>query len=115
MRLVLAVLAPAILLAGVTAVRAAPEPFVVRLTLKDHRFIPQAIEAPAGTRLRIDLVNQDAATEEFDSEDLDVEKDVSPNGKVSFLVGPLEPGIYSFIGELHAETASGTIKAIAAP
>ena len=31
----------------------------------------------------------------------------------SFVVGPLKPGAYSFMGELHADTASGTLKAVA--
>ena len=59
-------------------------------------------------------VNLDAASEEFDSLDLGIEKDVTPKGRVSFVVGPLTPGVYSFIGELHADTAHGAIKAIAA-
>jgi plastocyanin len=114
MRLALAALTAA-LLAGVSTAEAAPEPHVVTLTLKDHRFTPEAVQVPAGQRIRIDLINQDAATEEFDSEDLHVEKDVTPNGRVSFVVGPLKPGTYSFMGELHADTAGGTMQAVAAP
>jgi plastocyanin len=115
MRPILAALTSALLAGGVSAAQAAPEPHVLTLTLKDHRFVPESVEVPAGQRIRIDLANQDAATEEFDSEDLHVEKEVTPNGKVSFVVGPLKPGSYSFMGELHADTASGTIKAVAAP
>ena|SRR5437879_1039545 len=105
----------ALLAAGVAAASPEPGPHEVTLTLKDHRFTPELVEAPAGQRIRITLVNRDAASEEFDSEDLHVEKDVTPNGKVSFVVGPLKPGVYSFMGELHADTASGTIRAVAAP
>jgi plastocyanin len=90
---------------------AAQAPTTVRLVLKDHRFSPEQITVPAGQKVRIELVNQDPASEEFDSEDLHVEKDVTPHGKVTFEVGPLQPGAYSFMGELHADTASGTIKA----
>lgn len=103
------------LLAGLSAAQAAPDPHAVTLTLKDHRFTPETVEVPAGARIRIDLVNRDPASEEFDSPDLDVEKDVTPNGKVSFVVGPLKPGSYSFQGELHADTAQGTIEALATP
>ena len=102
------------LMAAATAM-ADPEVQAVTLTLKDHRFTPSTLEAPAGRRIRIDLVNLDAATEEFDSEDLRVERDVTPHGKVSFMIGPLTPGAYSFMGELHADTAQGTIKAVATP
>ncbi|HEX5380275.1 MAG TPA: cupredoxin domain-containing protein [Phenylobacterium sp.] len=116
MRLTLAAaLASALLAGGASAADATPEPHEVTLTLKDHRFTPDSVEVPAGQRIRIVLINQDAATEEFDSEDLQVEKDVTPNGKVSFVVGPLSAGAYSFMGELHADTATGTVTAVAAP
>jgi plastocyanin len=92
---------------------AADSPATVRLVLKGHRFTPDAISVPAGQRVRIELINEDAASEEFDSEDLGVEKDVNPHGKVTFEVGPLKPGSYSFMGELHADTASGTLTATA--
>jgi hypothetical protein len=92
---------------------ASADPHVVALTLKDHRFTPSSVTVPAGQRVRIELTNQDGASEEFDSDDLHVEKDVTPHGKVAFEVGPLEPGSYSFMGELHADTAAGELKAVA--
>jgi plastocyanin len=88
-----------------------PGPSVV-LTLNDHRFSPSAVTVPAGQTIRIELINRDAASEEFDSVDLGVEKDVTPNGRASFTVGPLKPGTYRFMGELHADTASGAIRAV---
>jgi plastocyanin len=95
--------------------QAAVEPAHVALTLKDHRFSPDAVTVPAGQRIRIEVTNLDGASEEFDSEDLHVEKDITPHGKVAFEVGPLQPGVYSFMGELHADTASGQLEAVAAP
>src|SRR5438105_1158799 len=103
-------LAAGSLLLGAPAVRAEP-PAPVRLVLKDHRFAPDRITVPAGQPVRIELLNQDAATEEFDSEDLHVERDVTPHGRTVFTVGPLKPGTYGFMGELHADTASGVIVA----
>ena len=105
----LALIAPA-------AVRAEPPPqadgpVLVQLSLKDHRFSPETVTVPANRPIRIELANHDPASEEFDSEDLRVEKDITPHGKISFLVGPLKPGAYSFMGELHADTASGEIVA----
>jgi heme/copper-type cytochrome/quinol oxidase subunit 2 len=99
--------------AGAQAERVPPPagPVLVQLTLKDHRFSPEKVSVPANRSVRIELANQDPASEEFDSEDLRVEKDVTPHGKISFLVGPLKPGTYSFMGELHADTASGEIVA----
>jgi plastocyanin len=86
----------------------------VSLTLKDHRFSPAAISVPAGQKVRVVLVNQDAATEEFDSHDLRVEQVVTPMAKISFWIGPLKPGDYSFMGEFHAATAQGKVTAVAA-
>jgi plastocyanin len=93
----------------------APEPVIVALTLQDHRFTPDRLSVPPGRRIRIDLANHDAALEEFDSDDLHVERDVTPHGRTSFTVGPLKPGAYSFMGELHPDTASGVLTVSAAP
>lgn len=84
------------------------------LTLKDHRFSPSTLTIPAGARVRVTLINRDAATEEFDSHDLRIEQVVTPMGKATFNVGPLRPGQYSFIGEFHASTAQGTLVVIPA-
>ncbi|HEX7947261.1 MAG TPA: cupredoxin domain-containing protein [Phenylobacterium sp.] len=108
---------PLFMIAGLVAPAMAAEPTmqVVVLTLKDHRFTPAKLIVPAGQRIRIELINEDAALEEFDSVDLGVEKDVTPHGRASFSVGPLKPGTYSFMGELHADTASGELQAVEPP
>jgi len=103
------------LLVGPACGAPAAAPAVVQLTLKDHRFAPETVSVPVGQKIRIELANEDSALEEFDSQDLGVEKDVTPHGRVSFTVGPLKPGRYSFMGELHADTASGVLEATAAP
>ena len=81
----------------------------VTLVLKDHRFSPALIEAPADARIRIHLINRDSALEEFDSDDLGVERDVTPHGETTFTLGPLKAGTYHFIGELHSDTAFGAV------
>lgn len=86
----------------------------VRLTLKDHRFSPSEFTVPAGQRVQIVLINQDKATEEFDSHDLRVEKLVTPGGKATFWIGPLAVGSYSFMGEFHPATAQGRVKVVEA-
>ena len=112
MRLLPPGLAAAALLAATTV--HADAPATVTLVLKDHHFTPSTFSAPAGQKLRIVLINQDTATEEFDSHDLKVEELVTPNGKVSFNIGPLKPGTYSFMGEFHAATAQGRVTAVEA-
>jgi hypothetical protein len=101
------------LAAGGAALAAAP-PAGVTLTLKGHRFTPAAFNVPAGEKVRVTLINQDPATEEFDSHDLRLEEVVTPMGRISFDIGPLQPGRYSFMGEFHAETAQGAVTAVAA-
>jgi plastocyanin len=93
---------------GLAAAAASPEA-VVAVTLKDHRFEPAAFSVPAGVKVRINLTNLDAATEEFDSHDLKVEELVTPHGRASFTIGPLKPGAYSFMGEFHPATAQGHV------
>jgi hypothetical protein len=112
---ILALSAAACLIPATAGVAAASDPAVVSLTLKDHRFSPETVTVPAGRPIRIELINQDGALEEFDSDDLRVEKDVTPHGRARFTVGPLKPGRYSFMGELHADTASGVLVAVEAP
>ena len=85
----------------------------VTLTLKNHRFTPSSLTVPAGEKVRVLLINQDAATEEFDSHDLRVEELVTPMARASFFIGPLKPGRYSFMGEFHAATALGEVTAVA--
>lgn len=82
---------------------------VMTLTLKDHHFIPDTISIPTGQRVKIDFINQDATADDFDSDDLHVDKDIGPHGRTAFFIGPLKPGTYAFKGELHAATAHGTV------
>jgi len=112
MRRRLAYSAAALLLGGAFGASAADGP-AVTLTLKSHRFTPAEITVPADQKVRVTLINQDPATEEFDSHDLRVEEVVTPNARISFWIGPLKPGVYSFMGEFHAATAQGKVTAVA--
>lgn len=108
MRLVLVVVG-CLVLAGASAAQTAKP--AVTLTLKDHRFEPARFSVPAGQKVEITLVNKDASFEEFDSDDLGVEQQVTPHGVVRFDIGPLKPGTYEFMGEHHAKTAQGVVTA----
>lgn len=90
---------------SVWASRAPP----ISLVLKNHRFTPAEITAPAGQEITIALRNEDGSAEEFDSNDLGLEEDVTPHGEVRFGLGPLKPGTYRFKGEAHAATAQGVL------
>ena len=89
---------------GNGAIAGEPE---IRLVLKDHRFVPAEITAPAGRKVRLVIENQDATPEEFESYALNREKIVPAGGKIVVYVGPLQPGRYEFFGEFNAKTARG--------
>lgn len=103
--------AAAIPLAGIAAARAADP---VTMTLKDHHFIPDHVEIPADTRVRIEVSNQDATAGEIESYDMKFEKIVVPGGTAGVFAGPLHPGTYKFFDDYHPETAVGTVTVTAA-
>ncbi len=83
----------------------------VQLTIKDHRFQPDHVTVPAGERFRIELLNQDDTTDEFESYDMKFEKIVVSGGRIAVFAGPLHPGTYKFFDDYHPDTAQGTITA----
>lgn len=85
------------------------DPVYIDLKIKEHKFIPEIIEAPANQLLKIRIENLDNSVEEFESFDLNREKIVPANGKILVIVGPLKPGEYKFFGEFHEATAQGKI------
>jgi plastocyanin len=79
------------------------------IVIKNHRFDPTEIRAPAGKKFKLVIDNRDPTPEEFESHDLQREKVVAGNSKATLWVGPLKPGTYSFVGEYHEATAKGTL------
>ena len=78
-----------------------------RIVIKDHKFTPEEIRAPAGEKLKLIVENQDPTPEEFESDDFRREKIIAGNSKATIFVGPLEPGKYHFFGEFNLATANG--------
>jgi len=79
------------------------------LSLKDHVFVPDRIEAHAGVKIELTVKNEDNSADEFDSRDLKREKVIGGGKEGVILVGPLQPGEYHFQGEYHAKTAQGVL------
>ena len=79
------------------------------LIIKDHQFSPKALQVPAGKKIKLIIKNEDATAEEFESYDLNREKIVAGNSKITVFIGPLKPGRYQYFGEFHQETAQGII------
>lgn len=82
---------------------------VIRLTIKDHKFEPATIEAPAGKRFTLIVKNADSTPEEFESHDLKREKVIPGGAEATLRMGPLQPGTYGFYGEFHEDTAQGKL------
>ena len=81
------------------------------LNIKNHAFEPKELTVPAGKKIKVLVVNQDATPAEFESKPLGREKVISGNAKATILLGPLKPGRYAFVEEYHEKEAGaqGTI------
>lgn len=99
-----------LLLAGAAGVGADELP-TFRLIARDGRFHPETIEVPAGQRFRIEVTNQNAGPEEFESLELRKELVLAPGVTRTVVFAPLKPGSYPFFGEFHPQTARGRIVA----
>ena len=77
------------------------------LTIKDHHFEPAELQVPAGQGIHAERHQSDATAEEFESDDLDVEKVIAGGQSATIKLGPLDPGRYEFYGEYHEDTAKG--------
>ena len=90
-------------------VRAEGEPFV--MTFKDNKLEPAELQVPAGAEFKLVVKNADQTPEEFESEDLKVEKVIAGGSEAEFTIKALEPGRYEVFGEFHEDTAKGHIVA----
>jgi len=77
------------------------------IALKDHRFIPGEISAPANKPVTIVVNNQDTTPSEFESKTLRLEKVVAGGAKISVQIRALVPGRYRFFDDYHEDTTEG--------
>jgi hypothetical protein len=75
----------------------------IAVTMKDHRFQPAEIHAPANRPLAITVRNLDGAAIEFESVSLRVEKVIASGSAGAVNVRPLAPGRYEFFDDFHQE------------
>ena len=98
----LAVLA-SLLVMSAGAVRA-DDPVTITITIKDRKFDPAELHAPAGKPIALSVKNLDSIAAEFESEALHVEKVVPPGREAVVRIRPLEPGRYNFFDDFHRAT-----------
>ena len=91
------------------AFAAGPDEFT--LNIKNHAFEPKELTVPAGKKIKLLVVNQDATPAEFESKPLGREKVIPGKSTATILLGPLKPGRYAFVEEYHETEAAaqGTI------
>jgi len=77
--------------------------------IENHHFIPAELEVTAGEKHRLIVINKDATPEEFESYELNREKIVAGNSKVTVFLPPLDAGTYPFFGEFNEATAQGRL------
>ena len=85
---------------------------VYTIVIKDHKFEPEKLTVSEGEKIKLIIDNQDPTPEEFESYDLNREKIVAGNGKISVFIGPLKAGEYKYFGEFNPKTAQGIIQVI---
>ncbi len=86
------------------AARAEDEPVMLSLIIKDHRFEPAEVHAPAGKPIAFTIKNLGDIASEFESGVLHVEKVIPPGGEAVVHVRPLEAGRYNFFDDFHHAT-----------
>jgi hypothetical protein len=82
----------------------AQEATTIQLSVKDHRFQPAELRAPANKPIILVLKNLDPIPMEFESITLRVEKVVVGNSEGTIRLRPLAPGRYNFFDDFRPET-----------
>jgi hypothetical protein len=81
----------------------------VTVSVKNHRFQPGEIYAPANVPIELRVKNLDSAPMEFESVSLRVEKVVTGNGEGIIRLRPLAHGRYEFFDDFHPETRGALV------
>src|SRR5215468_11847064 len=88
---------------------AAQQAASVSISVKNHRFQPAEIHAPANVPIELHVKNLDPTPMEFESVSLRVEKVVTGNGEGIIRLRPLAPGRYEFFDDFHQETRGALV------
>jgi hypothetical protein len=76
----------------------------VTISVKNHRFQPAELHAPANVPIMLHVKNLDTTPMEFESVSLRVEKVVTGKGEGLIRLRALSPGRYSFFDDFHQKT-----------
>lgn len=81
----------------------------LQITVKDHRFQPSELHAPAGKPVTITIKNLDPIPMEFESKMLRFEKVITPNSSGTVRMKALEKGRYRFYDDFHDSTQGALV------
>ena len=98
----------AVAAAMLTVTAAHAQQATLSISVKNHRFQPAELSAPANVPITLHVKNLDPTPMEFESVSLRVEKVVTGNSEGIVRLRPLSPGRYNFFDDFHQET-NGTL------
>jgi plastocyanin len=91
-------------LLGLAASAVSADNAPIQIDIKGQAFAPAEITVPAGVKVELHIVNDDALPAEFESYDLSREIVVPAHGQVKVFIGPLDAGRYRFFNDFHQES-----------
>jgi hypothetical protein len=80
----------------------------LEVTVQGKKFQPSELRAPANKPIMLRIKNRDAASMEFESKSLRVEKVVPANSEGTVRIRALKPGKYEFFDDFN-ESNRGTL------
>ena len=104
MRTAIAIAAAVFLLGAASSGAQAQKAASVTVSVKNHRFQPKELHAPANVPIAIHVKNLDSSRMEFESVTLRVEKVIGGNGEAVINIRPLSPGRYEFFDDFNQES-----------
>lgn len=75
-----------------------------QVNIRNQGFTPAEVSIPAGTKVELVVVNEDALPAEFESYDLSREVVVPGHSQVKIFIGPLDAGKYRFFNDFHQQS-----------
>jgi len=105
---VVALVFAAALMPGVTVAPRAQETVTLTLSIKDRKFEPAELHAPAGKTISVQIKNLDNVAAEFESKALKVEKVIAAGGAGTVFIRPQKPGRYNFFDDFN-QKAQGVL------
>ena len=90
----------ALLIAAIASPASAAET-TIEISVKDNKFQPAELKAPADTPIVFKVKNLDGAPVEFESEPLQFETVIKPNMEGVVKVKAQKPGRYEFFDDFH--------------